>query len=126
MPIVFVIQSQMRFDHILGRLVPKFDVTPAQKHGKLSYLLSPSAAPFSPNSVIAELTHKLARYNPDVDSLLLIGNPCLIGFAVAIAADRSEDGHLRLLQWSGKDRAYALVETKLYPFALEERAPILQ
>ena len=53
---------------------------------------------------IDELNEKLAGYKP-TDYLLLVGNPCLIGWAVAIATHKT-GGSVRLLQWSGKDKKY--------------------
>lgn len=106
---VFVVQQQMKFDGELGGLVPKFDVGPAEKFGKIVYLLSPTASPFKPASVIKDLHNKLADFS-DKDYLLLTGNPCLIGMACAIAADYN-NGHISMLQWSGKDGRYLVVES---------------
>jgi hypothetical protein len=44
--------------------------------------------------------------------LLLIGNPILIGCAVAIAA-RANAGRVKLLQWSGTDQRYVTVQVDL-------------
>lgn len=112
---VFVVQEQHRFCHTTKRLVPKFDIKPAEKYGEISYLLSPSASPFHPESVLEELHEKLKDFGPD-DCILLIGNPVLIGWVMTIAADRSDNGLVRALQWSGKDQAYILVEATIFPF----------
>lgn len=112
---VFVIQRQQRWDIVKQQLVDKFDLTPARVHGDLIFLLSPSASPFNPTSTIKDLRLGLSSFNPDRDCLLLIGNPCLIGFAVSLAAERSENGKVFLLQWSGKDHRYIRVEAVLYP-----------
>lgn len=109
---VFVVQNQHRWDAGLQRFVPKFDLTPAEEFGDLVYLLSPTAAPFRPDSVIEELTQKLEEYRPD-DYLLLVGNPVLIGISVAIAA-RASGGSVSMLQWSGKERRYLPVKTSLF------------
>lgn len=113
MPRVFVVQKQHRFDEAKGELVPKFDLASAEQYGEIVYLLSPTASPFNPDPIIAELQEKLAGFT-EADSLLLVGNPCLIGFATAIAADAT-DGFVRLLQWSGRDRAYIPVEADVFP-----------
>lgn len=110
---VFVIQRQQRWDSVKQELVDKFDIGPAEVFGTVVYLLSPRAAPFNSKSVIDELRVKLADYN-DRDHLLLIGNPCLIGFAVAIAANQSDDGRVNLLQWSGRDQRYTSVPGTLF------------
>lgn len=101
---VFVVQNQHRWNRQAQQFEPKFDLSPAEEFGELTYLLTPTAAPFRPEPVIEELNEKLADFGPD-DHLLLVGNPVLIGFAVAIAA-RHNGGSVSLLQWSGKDQRY--------------------
>lgn len=105
---VFVVQNQHRWDRDKQRFEPKFDLTPAEEFGELVYLLSPTAAPFRSEPIIEELREKLADFGPG-DHLLLVGNPVLIGFATAIAAE-ANDGNVSLLQWSGKDQRYIAVE----------------
>ncbi len=109
---VYVVQAQHRFDHTLGQLVPKYDLSRAESYGRLEYLLSPSANPFNPSAIIPELTEKLRNFG-DGDCLLLIGNPALIGFATAIAADMNE-GRVKLLQWSGKERRYIEISAVVF------------
>lgn len=109
---VYVVQHQMRWDDEKKDLVPKFDLHPAGKFGELSFLLSPTAGPFNARSIIAELKEKLAKYTPD-DYLLLVGNPCLIGWVVALAA-KVTGGRIKLLQWSGKDGGYIEIKCTLY------------
>jgi hypothetical protein len=106
---VFVVQQQMRREG--ATLVPKFDLAPAAKFGALSMLLSPTAAPFNPGHIIAELQDKLRSFSDD-DYLLLVGNPCLIGMTVAIAA-QANSGRVRMLQWSGRDQSYRVVRANV-------------
>lgn len=110
---VFVIQNQHRYDRVSNKLVEKFDISPAEEFGEVVYLLGSNASPFSPAGVIEELHEGLDTFGDD-DFLLLIGNPCLIGFAVAIAADVNE-GRVNLLQWSGKERRYISVPADIFP-----------
>lgn len=109
---VYVVQKQMRWDADRGELVPRFDLEPARIFGDIEYLLSPNAAPFNPGPILEELREKLHGFSDD-DHLLLIGNPCLIGFAVAVAADCN--GRVNLLQWSGKDRRYLSISADVFP-----------
>jgi hypothetical protein len=108
---VYVVQLQHRFDRERGELVPKFDLSPAEQHGELVYLLSPTAAPWTPEKIIPELRHKLRDFTDD-DHLLLVGNPVLIGWAVAVASHWNE-GRVACLQWSGKDKRYTRIEARL-------------
>lgn len=106
-------QDQQYWSKESRRLEAKFDLSPAKEFGELVFLLGNGATPFSSEAPIAELSSKLADYSDD-DYLLLIGNPCLIGFTVAIAAD-ANNGRVRLLQWSGKEQRYLKVEANLFP-----------
>lgn len=106
---VFVVQNQHRWSAQHEGFVPKFDLTPAEQFGELVYLLSPTAAPFHPEPIIREMKAKLKDFARG-DHLLLVGNPILIGFAVALAAQRT-GGVVSLLQWSGKDQRYIQVVT---------------
>jgi len=106
---VYVVQKQLV--QVNGELVNKFDLTTAQAHGELVYLLGPTAGPFNSRSVITELRTKLAEFTTE-DHLLLLGNPCLIGWATALAA-RQSGGALSLLQWSSREQRYVLVKSQL-------------
>lgn len=101
---VYVVQDQKWVDGDSGELRSKFDFTPARRFGELEFLLRPSASPFNMEPVIEELHKRLSGYDGENDYLLLVGNPAIIGVAVAIAADYS--GTVRLLQWSGARREY--------------------
>ena len=114
---VLAIQNQMRYEREKGIYVPKFDLSPAEEYGQIKFLLSPTASPFNPAGVMPDLWEGLRDYSDD-DHLLLVGNPILIGWATAIAADVN-DGRVRLLQWSGKDRRYLSVDAQV--FELDEQ-----
>ena len=109
---VYVVQKQHRWDAYTQDFVPKFDITPAEQYGDLDYLLSPKAAPWHSASVLADLHNKLRYYGPE-DYLLLVGNPCIIGWAVAVAAHYNA-GSVSLLQWSGREHQYIPVEAKVF------------
>lgn len=112
-PIVYVVQNQHKQDNTTGELVPKWDLTPATIYGELSFLLSPTARPFKPDSIIEELHAKLKKYDPSKDHLLLLGNPCLIGIVVTIAALYGK-GNVRLLQWDGRHSRYSSIIAHVY------------
>lgn len=108
---VYVIQNTHRLDRGSSTLIPKYDLSSAERFGELVYLLTPNAKPHD-QSVIAELKEKLREFTDD-DHLLLVGNPALIGFACAVAADWNE-GRLSVLQWDGKNKSYVAVKADLY------------
>lgn len=117
---VYCVQLQHRFDRTTEQLVPKFDVAAAADYGDIQYLLSPNASPFRPETVLPELHERLREFGPR-DHLLLIGNPCLIGMAVAVAASYNK-GSVSMLQWSGKDQRYIpVVVHDLFQYGFEEK-----
>lgn len=95
--VVYVVQVPER-RNISGRITSKFDLKPAEKYGRLIPLLGPTARPFSPEKIVDDLRHRLSQYD-ELDYILCIGNPILIGWATAIAADFN-DGVVSMLQWS--------------------------
>lgn len=109
---VYIVQDQRRYDKLTGQFVHKFDLSPAEEFGAFSYLLTPTASPFNPSNIIPELREALQDFSDD-DHLLLVGNPVLIGWATAIAADYN-DGRVSVLQWSGKDHRYIPVSAQVF------------
>jgi len=91
-------------------MVPRYDLSPAEEFGKLVFLLSPITVPKNPAKVIAELRRKLWDFS-DEDYLLMIGNPCFIAFAAAVAADIN-DGRISLLQFNGSQKKYFVVRAQ--------------
>lgn len=109
---VYVVQNQQMRDRVTGEMRPRFDLSPARDYGELEFLLESSDLPFRPRPVIEKLRRKLAYYTPD-DYLLLIGNPCLIGWTVALAAQVAS-GRVKLLQWHTQSQSYLLVEANVF------------
>lgn len=119
---VYVVQNPMRYDPELGRVVPRYDLQPAERFGKLRVLFNErtSLKPEEAKRAIAKMNLVLRSFTDD-DYLLLIGNPALIGYATGLAA-ANNSGKVRLLVWSGKDRDYAVVESRLPIGAVEDRS----
>lgn len=108
---VYVVQNTHRLNRKTSTLEPKYDLSSAEKFGELVFLVSPSAKPFEPQEVIAEMIQKLEHYN-NTDHLLLVGSPALIGFACSIAASVNA-GYISVLQWDGKSREYTSIKACL-------------
>jgi len=83
---VFVVQNQHRWDQRTQSFVPKYDISSAHQFGDLVELLSPTAAPFNSSPILEELRAKLRDFCDD-DYVVCIGNPLLLAWAFAIAAD---------------------------------------
>jgi hypothetical protein len=101
---VFVVQNQRAVHPRTGVLAPKFDLSPAREFGAIVELLPEQVSPFHADGVVSHLSNRLADFG-DGDFLLLIGNPALIGLAVAVAAAKNA-GRVKMLQWSGTRRRY--------------------
>lgn len=111
---VWVVHSSNWIDPRDGQLKPKFDFGPAEKFGRLEFVLSPTASPFRTEEMVREIQEKLSSIEPE-DYILLSGSPVFIGLVVAIAADYL-DGDVNLLQWSGAKKEYIPVRVKgLFP-----------
>jgi hypothetical protein len=119
---VFVVQRTLYRDRETGELRERFGIETAARYGELIDLLGSSASPFNPDPVLKEMHEKLQDFNDD-DFLLCIGNPILIGWATAIAADYN-DGRVWSLQWHGKGQKYIPVRADIYEHSIpsEEEA----
>lgn len=114
---VYVVQDQKQVDKD-GQLRSKFDFEPARQFGEIEFVLKPSASPFDLEPVMQRLHQVLSEFTSE-DYLLLTGNPCLLGLAVAVAADYN-DGNVNMLQWSGAKRCYIPVRAEgVFDFSLE-------
>jgi len=112
MSIVYVVQDSRRYDNLTGEYVSVHDLSPAEEFGTLKYLLTPTAAPWKPESILNDLWTGLDKFSDD-DYLLMVGNPVLCGLATAVACDIN-DGRIRLLQWNGRERRYTAVEAQVF------------
>lgn len=102
---VYVVQHQTKDG------AAKFDLRPAEQFGRLVFCLDADAKPFNHHRVIRQL-HERLRDIRKHDYLLLLGNPCLIGWATTIAAHYS-GGILNLLQWERRDQAYEVIRADI-------------
>lgn len=109
---VYVVQDSRRYDNTSGQYVSVHDLSPAEEFGQLKYLLTPTAAPWKPESILDDLWDKLEGFCDD-DYLLMVGNPVLCGLATAIACDIN-GGRIRFLQWNGRERRYTPVEAQVF------------
>lgn len=113
---VYIVQQPTRYDKETGNWVDAYDLSPAREYGETRFLFTPTATPWNPASWVPELHKALSRYSDD-DYLLCTGNPILLGAAVAVASMYNQ-GRVRCLQWSGKDRRYLAVSANLSPLPL--------
>ena len=100
---VFVIQDQKVFDEKSGGPVSK-DYSDAKRFGEIVVLLENNATPFDLPPLMKRL-HEELQYIREEDWFIPVGNPVLIGLAIAVASEYL-GGQLKLLQWSGSSRSY--------------------
>ena len=114
MSTVYVLQKHLHWDASRQSLVEKFDFSAASEYGEIKYLVSHNLSPFNPDAAIDIIRQSLEEVDfREDDYLLLAGNPCLIAWVAALAADRT-GGRLRLLQWHGRERRYILVDSTVW------------
>lgn len=92
---------------------PGKNILPAMKHGQIKVLLpSGMQIGFSAGQVTRELDLKLSNFN-DNDFLVLIGDPVIMGIAVAIACKWNK-GKAILLKWDKQEKMYYPISINLY------------
>ena len=81
------------------------DISDAKKFGKLDIVTTYADYRNPLEFIIDKIHEKLSSYKTS-DYILLIGNPIAIGITMTIAAENSEDGHVKLLVWDKKNHRY--------------------
>lgn len=110
---VFVVQQPTGRDDE-GRVIPTFDLSPAETYGELVFVLGPTENPFADaQATLMRISNRfLEERFGDEDWVLLVGNPVLIGLMSVVAAQYSD--RLRVLQWKRSARCYEPVEVQVF------------
>lgn len=91
---------------------PTKNLKPAQKYGELVHLVKPGLQPVNLSDALPHMKKMLVDFTAD-DFILPVGHPILIGWATAIAAERT-GGKLSLLYWRGAPVwDYTIISTDL-------------
>jgi len=91
----------------------KHNFIPAREYGDIEPLLPFGyQISFDSKYAISEIKKGLRDINYG-DYVLLAGDPALIGFTVAIAADYL-DGEVNLLKWDRQEKTYIPIKCSLY------------
>lgn len=99
--IVHIPNVPMRWDVILQKLVPTMDLEPATKFGDLEVMTKRDPRD---SAAISEVRRKAASSVRTTDYILCVGDPVLIGVAVADALNAF--GSCQLLRWNKTKRGY--------------------
>ena len=109
-PTVYVIQEISGTRE--GR--PKINILGAAQYGTFKFLLPEMAQIiFSPGPLIYKLRKGLKEFRSNKDSLLLTGDPAIIGVACSIVSDIT-NGKYKLLKWDKQERKYYPIEINLH------------
>lgn len=98
LPKVFVVNQPLRRDPATDELKPTHNLRPAKAFGLLVHLTEPGSEIADGAAAVEQMLEELYDFSA-ADFLLPIGDPVLIGVAVAIAAWAS-GGPVTLLKWN--------------------------
>jgi len=106
---VFVPQRPSRYDRDAGAWVPTLDISPAEKFGKIVYML-PEGFHKITSPVMQALDDMLVSFHED-DMILAHGDPGII-LAVGWLLGQRNMKKVSLLKWDRFTSDYSLVEVK--------------
>lgn len=113
MSTVYVCQQTLKRDPMdRNKLLPKFDLEAASEYGEIKILIHPYTSAFNHDKIIPGLREELKNYCDD-DYILPVGNPSMIGWVVALAAQYG-GGVVKTLQYDGFSDSYNVVEATLF------------
>lgn len=114
MPRVVLVQEPLR--RAGNQFIPRIDYNTLTPYGEMEFLFSFGELPddkalTNPSEYIWRLRAKLHNFT-DRDFLVCLGNPALIGMAVAVAAECNH-GRAKILDWMREQGCYRIVEMDL-------------
>lgn len=85
------------------------DFTPAESWGDVEFLtkdeVSPIKLSLKNEALIDELSHKLMKYDPEEDFIVVAGSPYVAALVFYLLGRRGVR-QIRMLRWSNRDRLY--------------------
>ena len=85
------------------------DFVPAQQWGEVEFLTKEEVSPIlhslKNEALIDELLHKLLKYDPDEDYIVIAGSP-YVAALVFYLLGRKGVRQVRMLRWSNRDKLY--------------------
>lgn len=103
---VFVIQAPARRTGPRGAWEEKFDLGPAEAFGRLVRVLPYGNVPEDPAPTRECLEKALLDFDPDEDSVLLLGDPVACAQAVHVLAYVFGLGSFTALKWDRREGRY--------------------
>ena len=102
---VFVVQQPSVFDRQKGHFVPKYDLSPATKYGRLVFLIGPGNIYRDRLQQAQKQIQEVMHDYSAADYILAVGDPVAIALAV-IAASQKTGGVVNLLKWDRLNTSY--------------------
>ncbi len=85
------------------------DFIPAERYGEVQFLTKDDfnnvKSSLTNEALMTELAHKLKRYDPEEDWLVIAGSPYVTA-AVFLLLGNSHHRQVRILRWDNRDRDY--------------------
>jgi len=104
-PRVFIVQRPAYYDRKKRGWVNKYDLSPAEEHGELSFLLRPgNIFKDKIEEAIERLERELADFSSD-DHIMAVGDPVAIAAAVMVAS-RYSGGSVSILKFDRHSGRY--------------------
>lgn len=103
---VFVVQVPARRSGPRGQWEEKYDLSPAEAFGELVRVLPPGNVPEDPAPTRAALEKALEGFDPELDFMLLLGDPVACAQAVHVLAYVFGLGSFTVLKWDRREQRY--------------------
>lgn len=85
------------------------DFTPAEQWGDVEFLTKEEISPIKQSlrneALLEDLEHKLKKYDPDEDFIVVAGSPYVAALVFYLLGRRGVP-QIRMLRWSNRDRLY--------------------
>lgn len=103
---VFVIQAPARRSGPRGQWVEKYDLAPAEAFGELVRVLDYGNVPEDPEPTRRRLRERMADFDWELDSVLLLGDPIACAQAVHFIGQELGLASFTALKWDRRDGRY--------------------
>jgi hypothetical protein len=111
---VYIVQEPLR--RTPNGVIPRIDYSTLTPFGKLEFLftwgeIKDEDALLNTSRFVEQLRDRLDDFDDD-DYLVCLGNPVLVGLAIAVAAE-CNNGRVRVLDWMRNSGKYRMVQVDL-------------
>lgn len=87
---------------------PNLNYLPAEQFGEIEFMtrgdISPVRNSLSNEALVRELRTKMAKFDPEVDFIVISGSPVVAGIVFMLLREKTTKANV--LRWSNRDRMY--------------------